>query len=114
MWRGVGPFRAELPKIGGEPHWRYQTFEFGNDLLCVTSERSIRPRLPLGAQPQRVEHACTPGRRVYPCAISATIVGVDARESYNAECNARSWSFDHFSAIRRARCFLSQTSDFLH
>jgi hypothetical protein len=35
-----------------------------------------------------VEHACTPGRRVYPSVIAATMVGVGVRKGCNTECNA--------------------------
>ena len=40
------------------------------------------------AQPQRVEGAPTPGRRVFPSAIAATMSGVDERASSNPECDA--------------------------
>jgi len=69
----------------------------------MSLKRKIRPRLPVGvARSRRVEHAYTPGRRVYPSAISATIVGAEVRQSYNAECNAPPagwWSRFHQSLL---------------
>ena len=69
---------SRIAQIGGEPHWVYPAFGLGEGLSSISPKRRVQPRLPVGvARIERVELTCTPGRRVCPSVLPATIAGVD-------------------------------------
>jgi hypothetical protein len=80
LWRVTASFWHEVER---QPNRRgaalhVSRLRIGKRSIAYIVERHVRPRLPVGVgRIERVELTFTPGRRVYPNVISATIVGVD-------------------------------------